>query len=59
MIVFTAIHIKTRVIKLRLRVVIYENKRFTFWLVPAKCNCLGFISNPRRLLGDVDTEPGQ
>lgn len=46
-------------IELRLRVESYESQRLTFWLVPAKRNCLGFISGPCQLLGIVEMGPGQ
>lgn len=48
MIAVSAIDLKTRAIKLKLRISNYKNWRFTFCLVPAKSDCLGFISNHLR-----------
>lgn len=43
----------------KLKIARYEKRRFTFWLISAKWDCLGSISNPRRLLIDVETVPGR
>lgn len=48
-----------RAIELMLRLESNGNRRFTLWLVPAKFNCFGLISNPRWLLCNVKMGPKQ
>lgn len=55
----TSTYCEDRAIEYWFRVVNHEKRRLRFWLVTAKFKNLGFISNPRLLLGDVDTELGQ
>lgn len=59
MIAVTATDFRIRAIELWFDVTSYENERFSFLMVSAKFNCYGFISKPRRLLGDVEAGPKQ
>lgn len=55
----STIGFRIRAVDLGIGVGSCEAQRLTFWLVPAKLNCLDFIRNPHRPLGGVKTRSAQ